>query len=136
MAAQSSLLTALGRRCRCWPRNRQQPDHAQAGHRRGRAGSLGFLASGYKTPDALAEDIAAVRRAGVSFGVNLFAPNPVPVDPEAFRGYARAIDREAQDYGIDLREAAIVEDDDRWRDKIDLLLTDPVPIVRLHVRPA
>ena len=93
------------------------------------AGSLGFLAGGYKTPEALAGEIAAVRRDGVSFGVNLFAPNPVPVDPAAFRGYARAIDREAEAYGIDLREAAIVEDDDRWRDKIDLLLADPVPIV-------
>ena len=93
------------------------------------AGSLGFLAGGYKSPDALAGEIAAVRRDGVPFGVNLFAPNPVPVDPEAFRGYARAIDREARDYGIDLHEAAIVEDDDRWRDKIDLLLAGPVPIV-------
>ena len=93
------------------------------------AGSLGFLAGGYKTPEALAGEIAAVRRDGVSFGVNLFAPNPVPVDPAAFRGYARAIDREAEAYGIDLREAAIIEDDDRWRDKIDLLLADPVPIV-------
>jgi nitronate monooxygenase len=94
-----------------------------------RAGSLGFLAGGYKTPDGLAGEIAAVRRDGVPFGVNLFAPNPVPIAPEAFRGYARAIDREARDYGIDLRGAAIVEDDDRWRDKIDLLLADPVPIV-------
>jgi nitronate monooxygenase len=93
------------------------------------AGSLGFLAGGYKTPEALAGEIAAVRRDGVSFGVNLFTPNPVPVDPAAFRRYARAIDREAEAYGIDLREAAIVEDDDRWRDKIDLLLADPVPIV-------
>ncbi len=93
------------------------------------AGSLGFLAGGYKTPEALAGEIAAVRRDGVPFGVNLFAPNPVPVDPSAFRGYARVIDREAQRYGIDLRGAAVVEDDDRWRDKIDLLLADPVPVV-------
>jgi nitronate monooxygenase len=93
------------------------------------AGSLGFLAAGYKTADALAGEIARVRAAGVSFGVNLFAPNPVPVDPDAFRRYARAIGPEARIYGIDPRDAAIVEDDDHWRDKTDLLLADPVPIV-------
>lgn len=94
-----------------------------------RADSLGFLTGGYKTADALAGDIAKVRSDGVSFGVNLFAPNPVPVDPEAFRRYARAIEPAARIYGIDPRAAAIVEDDDHWRDKIDLLLADPVPVV-------
>jgi nitronate monooxygenase len=93
------------------------------------AGSLGFLPGGYKTPEALAGEITKVRAEGVPFGVNLFAPNPVPVDPEAFRRYARAIDPEARAYGIDLRAAAIVEDDDHWRDKVDLLLADPVPAV-------
>ena len=130
MATQSSLFTALGADMPVLAAPMAGgPTTPRLVTAAAGAGSLGFLAGGYKTPDALAEDIAAVRRAGVSFGVNLFAPNPVPVDPEAFRGYARAIDIEAQDYGIDLREAAIVEDDDRWRDKIDLLLTDPVPIV-------
>src|ERR1700742_3263737 len=62
-----------------------------------RAGSPGFLAAGYKTPDQLAGQIAEVRgqtatgagagagaRAGAGtgvFGVNLFVPNPVPADP-------------------------------------------------------
>jgi nitronate monooxygenase len=94
-----------------------------------RAGSLGFLPGGYKTPEALAGEIAKARSDDVPFGVNLFAPNPVPVDPEAFRRYARAIDPEARAYGIDLRAAAIIEDDDHWRDKVDLLLADPVPVV-------
>jgi nitronate monooxygenase len=48
-----------------------------------RAGSLGFLGGGYKTPDVLTDQIAQVRSADVPFGVNLFAPNPVPVDPHA-----------------------------------------------------
>ena len=48
-----------------------------------RAGGLGFLAAGYKTPQALASQITEVRSAGVPFGVNVFAPNPVPADPEA-----------------------------------------------------
>ncbi|MCX4530947.1 nitronate monooxygenase [Streptomyces sp. NBC_00841] len=94
-----------------------------------RANSLGFLAGGYRTADALAEQIAEVRSDGVGFGVNLFAPNPVPVDPEAFRRYARTVAPEARTYGIDILGTGIVEDDDHWSDKIDLLLSDPVPVV-------
>jgi NAD(P)H-dependent flavin oxidoreductase YrpB (nitropropane dioxygenase family) len=93
-----------------------------------RAGGLGFLAGGYKTAGALAEQIAAVRSSGVSFGVNLFAPNPVPVDPAAFGDYAKAIADEGKQYEVDLLEVPITEDDDHWRDKIDLLLADPVPV--------
>jgi NAD(P)H-dependent flavin oxidoreductase YrpB (nitropropane dioxygenase family) len=92
-------------------------------------GSLGFLAGGYKTPKALSEQIARARTAGVGFGVNLFAPNPVPVDPGAFRAFAHAIAPEAQEYGLDTTAAQIVENDDHWADKIDLLLSAPVPAV-------
>ncbi|MFD7444754.1 nitronate monooxygenase [Streptomyces sp. NPDC059909] len=94
-----------------------------------RADGLGFLAGGYKSADALAGQIAEVRSDGVAFGVNLFAPNPQPVDPEAFRRYARAIAPEAGAYDVDVQAAGIVEDDDHWSDKIDLLLSDPVPVV-------
>jgi nitronate monooxygenase len=94
-----------------------------------RAGSLGFLAGGYKTPDALADQIAKVRSAGVPFGVNLFAPNPVPVDPGAYEQYRRQLQQEAEIFGIDLGSVAIKEDDDYWQDKVDLLLADPVPVV-------
>ena len=55
-----------------------------------RAGSLGFLAAGYKTPDLLRQQIAEVRERTPVFAVNLFAPNPVPVDPAEFRRYAAA----------------------------------------------
>ncbi|MEU5853516.1 NAD(P)H-dependent flavin oxidoreductase [Saccharopolyspora shandongensis] len=94
-----------------------------------RANGLGFLAGGYKTADALAEQITEVRGHGITFGVNLFAPNPLPVDPEAFRRYAAAIAPEAWAYEIDVRATEIVEDDDHWQDKIDLLLSEPVPVV-------
>jgi NAD(P)H-dependent flavin oxidoreductase YrpB (nitropropane dioxygenase family) len=94
-----------------------------------RANSLAFLAGGYRTADALAEQIAEVRSDSAGFGVNLFAPNPVPVDPEAFRRYARTVAPEARTYGIDILATRIVEDDDHWSDKIDLLLSDPVPVV-------
>jgi nitronate monooxygenase len=90
------------------------------------AGGIGFLAGGYKTPDALAAQIAAVR--SVPFGVNLFAPNPVPVDVTAFRNYANAMRADADRYGVELSSTP-VEDDDHWAGKIDALLADPVPMV-------
>jgi nitronate monooxygenase len=93
----------------------------------GHAGSLGFLAAGYKTPEAMAAEIAAVR--AVPFGVNVFAPNPVPVNAAAFREYARAIQAEGDEYGLDLAGAEPVENDDHWNEKLDLLLSDPVPVV-------
>lgn len=94
-----------------------------------RAGSLGFLGGGYKAPDVLADQIAQVRAAGVPFGVNLFAPNPVPVDPEAYEQYRRQVQQEADLYEIDLGRVPVTENDDYWQEKIDLLLADPVPVV-------
>src|SRR5580658_11107510 len=95
-----------------------------------RAGSLGFLAGGYKTPAALEQQIVEVRAQTGTFGVNLFAPNPVPVDPAEFRRYAAALQAEADHYGLDLRGAQpVVTDDDGWPDKISLLLERPVPLV-------
>nr|BFE55829.1 nitronate monooxygenase [Dactylosporangium thailandense] len=91
-----------------------------------RAGSLGFLAAGYRT----AADLAAqLDRVEGRFGVNVFAPNPVPVDPSEFRAYARSLQPEADAYGLNLADAAIVEHDDDWPAKIDLLLARPVPVV-------
>jgi NAD(P)H-dependent flavin oxidoreductase YrpB (nitropropane dioxygenase family) len=93
------------------------------------AGSLGFLAAGYKSPDQLADQIRAVRDQTQRFGVNLFAPNPVPVDPAAFQRYAGSLQAEADRYGIELRASAPIEDDDHWREKVDLLVNDPVPVM-------
>ncbi|RZU48378.1 nitroalkane oxidase [Krasilnikovia cinnamomea] len=93
------------------------------------AGGAGFVPGGYRTPDELAEQIAAVRAAGVPFGVNLFAPPPVPVDPDAFRRYADDLEPDAETLGLTLRGNTPVEDDDHWRAKLDLLLADPVPVV-------
>jgi nitronate monooxygenase len=94
-----------------------------------RAGSLGFLGGGYKTPDALADQIAEVRFAGVPFGVNLFAPNPVPVAPDAYDTYRGQIQQEAELYEVDLGTVPVTENDDYWQEKVELLLADPVPVV-------
>jgi nitronate monooxygenase len=72
-----------------------------------RAGSLGFLAAGYKTPDLLAGQIAEVRGQTGIFGVNLFVPNPVPADPAGFARYAEALQAEADRYGLRLDARAL-----------------------------
>lgn len=93
-----------------------------------RAGGLGFLAAGYKTPDAIEAEISAVRDASIPFGVNVFAPNSVPVSLEDYREYASALQREADRFGLTLAHDP-VENDDYFDAKIDLLVSDPVPIV-------
>ncbi|HEY3528304.1 MAG TPA: nitronate monooxygenase [Nocardioides sp.] len=92
------------------------------------AGSLGFVAGGYLTADALADQLARVSTDTDLYGVNLFAPNPVPVDRAAYTAYRELIRAEAERYDVEL-PAAPVEDDDGWRDKVDLLLEHPVPVV-------
>jgi len=93
-----------------------------------RADGFASLAGGYKTPEQLVNEIAAVRTGGAAFGVNLFAPNIAPIEKGAFRRYAEHLQPAAVRYGIDLSVARIVEDDDRWRDKLDLLVDDPIPV--------
>jgi nitronate monooxygenase len=93
-----------------------------------RAGSVGFLAAGYKTPGAMQNEINQVRSAAVPFGVNLFAPNSVPIDPAAYHRYAAAIYPEAERFDLTL-PADPIEDDDSFGAKIEALLTQPVPVV-------
>ncbi|MEV8511818.1 nitronate monooxygenase [Dactylosporangium sp. NPDC051484] len=96
----------------------------------GRVGALGFLAAGYRTPDDLAAQIDAVRAGGTeAFGVNVFVPNPVPVDAAEFRRYAEELRAEGERFGLDLAAAEPVEHDDHWAEKVDLLLARPVPVV-------
>ena len=92
------------------------------------AGALGFLGGGYKTAAELGEQIEAVRTATSAFGVNLFAPNPVPVDTAAYDAYRAQLHNDADRYGVELPTTPR-EDDDFWQDKIDLLVANPVPIV-------
>lgn len=93
-----------------------------------RAGALGVLAAGYKTVEAVEAEIKAVRAEGIPFGVNVFAPNPVPVDPRRYREYAAIIQAEADQFGLTLPSEP-VEDNDSFDEKIELLLDDPVPMV-------
>jgi len=85
------------------------------------AGGLGFVAAGYKAPDAMAADIAATRElTDKPFGVNVFAVTPTEAEPavlEAFRGRL----------GPEAGEPRT--DDDGFAGKVERLLADPVPVV-------
>lgn len=95
-----------------------------------RAGGLGMLAAGYKTVEAVEAEIKSVRAEGIPFGINLFAPNPLPVDPDDYRTYAAIVQQEADQFGLTVPSEPI-EDTDRFNEKIALLLDDPVPMVSL-----
>jgi nitronate monooxygenase len=92
------------------------------------AGGFGFLAAGYRSPDALRDDIRAVRsRTDRPFGVNLFVPSP-PADPgESVQGYAATLRSEAERYGVPLGEPR--HDDDAWSEKLALLAEEGVDVV-------
>ncbi len=100
----------------------------------GRAGGLGFLAAGYRTPEALASQIRELRElSSAPFGVNLFVPGPVP-DVESIAAYRAELAAEAARYDVDLPEPD-PRDDDRWDEKVALLLADPVPVVSFTFSP-
>jgi nitronate monooxygenase len=92
------------------------------------AGAVGFLAAGYKTPEALRAEIAAVR-AGTAepFGVNVFMPGTPSPDAEAISAYLGSLRPDADAVGAPPGEAAW--DDDGYDGKIAVLLADPPPLV-------
>jgi len=75
-----------------------------------RAGALGFLAAGYKTPAAMAAEIAAVRAATPEpFGVNVFVPGLPGADRKALderlksaRDNNRFLDKRIADLEVEL----------------------------------
>ena len=88
-----------------------------------RAGALGFLAAGYKTAEAMAAEIAAVRAAtGEPFGVNVFIPGAPYADAAELRRYLDSLSAD----GV-VGDASW--DDDRAESKIAALLADPPPVV-------
>ena len=91
------------------------------------AGAFGFVAAGYRTPEALGEDIAAVRAAtDGAFGVNLFVPGAA-TDPAAYAAHMAALEEEARRAGVALGEPRF--EDDGWQAKLALLADDPVAVV-------
>ncbi len=85
------------------------------------AGGLGFLASGYISPERLADDIRAVRTATTGpIGVNLFVPQPSVADVYALDHYADALDELAEHYGVEIGYPRF-GDDDGWQQKLEVV---------------
>jgi len=85
------------------------------------AGGLGFLAAGYKAPEAMAADIAVLRElTDEPFGVNVFAVTPTEADPAALEAFRRRLGPAAGEPH---------SDDDGFAGKVERLLADPVPVV-------
>ncbi|WP_165217323.1 nitronate monooxygenase [Schaalia sp. ZJ1691] len=94
------------------------------------AGAFPFLAAGYKTPQALDDEITQMRQLGVSFGVNLFVPSSVPVDRAKVEKYRDQLREDAEDLGISLAFPS-GSGDDHWSEKLRMLIENPVPVVSL-----
>lgn len=89
-----------------------------------KAGASAFLAGGYKGGPALAEEMAAVRTAGVeTFGVNLFVPGEPAANPDAVAAYVSSLEPEAGALGASLAPPAW--DDDDYEAKLTVILAAP-----------
>jgi nitronate monooxygenase len=92
------------------------------------AGGLGFVAGGYATVDALAAEIAAVRKlTGEPFGLNLFVPGDERVDEVALRRYLVGLAEEAARCGVAVGEPRWT--DDGWEAKLELALAERPAVV-------
>ena len=88
------------------------------------AGGLGFLAAGYKTPDALRADLDAARALTARpFGVNVFAPPGPPGDPDAIARFAEALRAKGREPGEPRHH------DDAFAEKVELLAAEPPAVV-------
>jgi nitronate monooxygenase len=92
-----------------------------------RAGAFGFVAAGYRTTDALRDDVRATRElAGEPFGVNVFVPGRATERPR-YERYIEALRDEAGRQGVALGEPRF--EDDGWDAKLALLEDNPVAAV-------
>jgi nitronate monooxygenase len=91
------------------------------------AGAFGFVAAGYRTPDALRDDLRATRElTDAPFGVNVFVPGRA-TERGRYERYIEALRDEAGRRGVALGEPRF--EDDAWDAKLGLLEADPVAAV-------
>jgi nitronate monooxygenase len=85
------------------------------------AGGFAFLAAGYKSPEALRREIAAVRSAtSLPFGVNLLGVTGKIDDLSKFGSFLELMKAEAELQGVTLGEPSW--SDDQWSEKFDVVL--------------
>jgi nitronate monooxygenase len=92
------------------------------------AGGMGFVAAGYKSAEAMAADVDAVRALTRGpFGVNVFSPPAAPAAPADVQAYVARLEPEARRAGA--RLGPPVHDDDDYGAKLDRLVAQRVPVV-------
>jgi nitronate monooxygenase len=92
------------------------------------AGGLGFLAAGYKTADAVAQEIAEVRAAtSEPFGVNIFSPGDSAAPGNMVAAYARTLAPDADRHGVSLGDPRF--NDDAYAAKLQVVTQERVPVV-------
>jgi nitronate monooxygenase len=91
------------------------------------AGAFGFVAAGYKSADAVRDDVAATRAlTDAPFGVNVFVPGRAS-ERGRYERYIEALRDEAGRQGVALGEPRF--EDDAWDAKLALLEDEPVAAV-------
>jgi nitronate monooxygenase len=93
-----------------------------------RAGAVGFLAAGYKTPETVEQELRDASGSGLPYGLNIFVPMPPPADTGPLDSYRRLLEPEADRYGVDLPELRL-HDDDHFAAKVELAVSYAVPLV-------
>jgi nitronate monooxygenase len=92
------------------------------------AGGIGFLPFGYLDPQAAQEQLGATRALTARpFGVNVFAPGDGPTAPAVYGPYVNRLAEWAR--RLDLPLGTPRYSDDSFDEKIELLVSDPVPLV-------
>jgi nitronate monooxygenase len=91
-------------------------------------GGLGFLAAGYLAPEAMTEQLAALREQTAGpVGVNVFCPPAAVAAPADVAAYARRLERERERTGVALGDPR--SDDDGYATKLALLVAHPPEVV-------
>jgi nitronate monooxygenase len=92
------------------------------------AGGLGFVAGGYLRPSELSARIARARTlTDGPLAVNLFAPGLGPTDPDSYRSFVDRLDEWSRERDLPLGEPRYT--DDYWQEKLELLLSERLPVV-------
>ena len=92
-----------------------------------RAGSVGFLAAGYKSVEAVASELALLASSGRPHGLNIFVPTG-PADPEPLERYRKELQEEADRYDVELPPLRR-KDDDAFDAKVELAVDAAPPFV-------
>ena len=92
------------------------------------AGGLGFLAAGYKSPDAVEAEIAELRTLiPRPFGLNIFFPARDEVDERSLEAYVQTLRGEEERYGVAC--GAPLWSDDFWEAKLAIAVREHPAVV-------